>query len=62
MVRLPVKAVQVGLKPLGACLALGFGIIVSLYILYLFVYLVLLIVIILYNPEVFLLWGLGSLI
>ena len=59
MVRLPVKAVQVGLKPLGACLALGFGIIVSLYILYLFVYLVLLIVIILYNPEVILIVGFG---
>ena len=53
------KAVQVGLKPLGACLALGFEIIVSLYILYLFVYLVLLIVIILYNPEVTLIVGLG---
>ena len=48
-----------GLKPLGACLALGFEIIVSLYILYLFVYLVLLIVIILYDPEVTLIVGLG---
>jgi hypothetical protein len=48
----------VGLKPLGACLALGFEIIVSLYILYLFVYL-LLIVIILYNLEVILIVGFG---
>jgi hypothetical protein len=49
----------VGLKPLGACLALGFEIIVALYILYLFVYLVFLIVIILYNPEVILIVGFG---
>jgi hypothetical protein len=49
----------VGLKPLGACLALGFEIIVSLYILYLFVYLVFLIVIILYNLEIILIVGFG---
>jgi hypothetical protein len=49
----------VGLKPLGACLALGFEVIVSLYILYLFVYLVLLIVITLYNLEVILIVGFG---
>jgi hypothetical protein len=47
----------VGLKPLGACLALGFEDIVALYILYLFVYLVFLIVVILYNLEVFLIVG-----
>ena len=48
-----------GLKPLGACLALGFEVIVALYILYLFVYLVFLIVIILYNLEIILIVGFG---
>jgi hypothetical protein len=45
----------VGLKPLGACLALGFEIIVSLYL----VYLVFLIVVILYNLEIILIVGFG---